>query len=94
MDQYPFTVALSSGYKEIAGGRTRRDIYSLAIVFVVAFFVRILLMLLFKTYHFESEWDYGYEYARIARWILLGEGFSSPYYDTPRPSAVMAPGYV
>jgi 4-amino-4-deoxy-L-arabinose transferase-like glycosyltransferase len=65
-----------------------------ASVFVVALLLRLVLMLVFQTYRFESQSDYGYEYTRIAQWIVSGEGFSSPYFDTPRPSAVMAPGYV
>jgi 4-amino-4-deoxy-L-arabinose transferase-like glycosyltransferase len=94
MDQYASTVGLSPVYAQTAGVRARRRIYRLAIIFAAAFFVRMLVMLLFKTYHFESEWDYGYEYARMARWILLGHGFSSPYSETPIPSAMMAPIYV
>lgn len=94
MDQYSSTAGLSPIHEEIAGVRTRRKIYRLAIVFAVAFFIRLLLMVVATTYRFDSEWDFGFEYARIAKWILLGEGFSSPYYVTPRPSAMMAPAYV
>ncbi len=40
-----------------------------------------------------TPWQFSFEDGIIAKWIVLGEGFSSPYYDHPRPTAVMAPAY-
>ena len=68
--------------------------FRIAAIITLALFSRFLLMLLFKTYQFESEWEYGFEFARIARWLLAGEGFSTPYYEFPKPSANQAPVYV
>jgi 4-amino-4-deoxy-L-arabinose transferase-like glycosyltransferase len=67
---------------------------TLLTVFVIALMVRLFSIFLIPTYQFDSEWQYGYEFARIAKWILAGEGFSSPYYDFPKPSANQAPLYV
>lgn len=51
-------------------------------------------MIALESYLVHSTWSFGFEWARIAQWIVEGYGFSSPYLDYPKPSAVMAPGYV
>ncbi len=59
-----------------------------------AFLLRAGVLVSLATYDFPSRWDYGYEYGATARWVALGEGFSSPNYESPRPSALTAPAYV
>jgi hypothetical protein len=61
---------------------------------LVAFLLRAGVLVSVATYDFPSNWEYGYEYGATARWVALGNGFSSPNYDAPRPSALTAPAYV
>ena len=66
----------------------------LVLLFSAALVLRLSCMILLESYLLRSEWAFGFEYGSIARWVAKGEGFSSPYLDYPKPSAIAAPGYV
>jgi len=63
---------------------------------LVAFGVRLGVMAAFHTYHVPPTWDrfaFGGEMGRIARSIVLGEGFSSPLHGSTGPTAMVGPVY-
>jgi len=63
---------------------------------LVAFVVRLALILLPGTYHLNpmrDHWRFDWEVGRVARSIALGQGFSSPYQGQTGPTAHFAPVY-
>ena len=41
----------------------------------------------------RDHWEFGYEIGRVARSIVLGRGFSDPYWGHTGPSALLTPVY-
>jgi 4-amino-4-deoxy-L-arabinose transferase-like glycosyltransferase len=66
----------------------------LVALFSFALLLRLFCIFFLETYNFRTEWAFGHEYGAMAKWVASGQGFSSPYFDYPRPSAQMAPVYV
>ena len=65
-------------------------------IFASALIVRILLIIVFKTYDIPGKndnWSFGYETGRVARAIASGDGFSSPFEIGSTPTAWVAPIY-
>ncbi len=65
-------------------------------MFLVAFVVRLALILLAGTYHLNparEHWRFGWEIGRVARSIALGQGFSSPFQGQTGPTAHFVPLY-
>ena len=61
---------------------------------LVAFVVRLALIVLPGTYHLNparEHWRFGWEIGRVARAIAFGQGFSSPYQGHTGPTAHLAP---
>ncbi len=88
------------------GGSTERPADSLAagsvterfpwVIFWVALFVRIAYMTFAHTWHVRTHWDhfqFGYEMGRIARSLVHGYGFSSPFWGHTGPTAWVPPLY-
>src|ERR1700732_4672697 len=41
----------------------------------------------------RDHWEFGYEIGRVARSIVLGKGFSNPYWASTGPTALLTPVY-
>jgi 4-amino-4-deoxy-L-arabinose transferase-like glycosyltransferase len=63
------------------------------VIFLVAFSVRLLLMLYTQSFQIQDTWKFGFETGRIASSIALGQGFSSPLQGPSGPSAWLPPLY-
>jgi 4-amino-4-deoxy-L-arabinose transferase-like glycosyltransferase len=62
----------------------------------VALALRLGALIYFRTYQFPAARDhfaFGYEFGRIARAIVMGNGFSSPYDVPTGPAASQPPVY-
>jgi hypothetical protein len=58
--------------------------------------VRLLLVaLVYKGFldPARGHWEFGYEIGRVARSIVLGDGFSNPYWAHTGPTALLTPVY-
>ena len=42
---------------------------------------------------YRDHWHFGWEMGRIARSIVEGHGFSSPFFDPSGPTAMLPPAY-
>jgi 4-amino-4-deoxy-L-arabinose transferase-like glycosyltransferase len=65
-------------------------------VILLALFVRLAVLVHFRTYQIPGEgdhWSFGYETGRLARSLATGEGFSSPMPEPSGPSAFLPLGY-
>ncbi len=60
------------------------------LIFVGAFVVRAVMMLVLQSWAFDSDWKFGYEVGRIGKWLAEGHGFSM---DGENPSAKFPPVY-
>ena len=63
---------------------------------LLAFFVRIAVLVCLRTYQIPGDndhWSFGYEAGRLARSLATGAGFSSPLPEPSGPSALLPPGY-
>ena len=66
------------------------------VVFWVALFVRLAYMTFAHTYHLRTHWDhfeFGYEMGRIARSLVEGYGYASPFWGHTGPTAWVPPLY-
>jgi 4-amino-4-deoxy-L-arabinose transferase-like glycosyltransferase len=71
----------------------RRLIWSAVLLAVV---VRLIAVVYFRTYDISAafdHWTFGYEEGRIARSLVTGEGYSSPFSTPSGPTALLAPGF-
>ena len=68
----------------------------LLIIFTAALLVRIGAMVVLEGYVFNSEKEFGFVNASVARNIVLGEGYSwRPFKESAvSPTAITPPGYV
>lgn len=65
-------------------------------MFFVALAIRLAVsvaMLSEFTNPYRDHWHYGWEMGRIARSIVEGHGFSSPFFDPSGPTAMLPPAY-
>jgi 4-amino-4-deoxy-L-arabinose transferase-like glycosyltransferase len=55
----------------------------------------ILLALVYKGFldPARGHWEFAYEIGRVARSIVLGQGFSNPYWANTGPTALLTPVY-
>jgi 4-amino-4-deoxy-L-arabinose transferase-like glycosyltransferase len=58
-----------------------------------AFALRIVVVLAFQAHQIDEDWNFGYETGRIARALVEGEGFSSPFRVPSGPTAWLMPAY-
>ena len=80
-----------SVYQTLANNRIPR---TLLWATVVAFAVRVLVVGFVYQGFLDpgrDHWEFGYETGKIARSILMGHGFSNPYWVDTGPSAEVAP---
>jgi 4-amino-4-deoxy-L-arabinose transferase-like glycosyltransferase len=63
----------------------------LLLIFSAALVVRIAAMLVLQSWHFDSEWEFGYELGRLGRALASGNGFI--LYEGQPPSATFPPVY-
>jgi 4-amino-4-deoxy-L-arabinose transferase-like glycosyltransferase len=73
--------------------RVRTDFFWMVIV---AFAVRVLVILAFHTYRIDGgiqSYDFGYEMGRIGRAIAQGKGFSNIYHSSTGPTSWEPPVY-
>lgn len=64
------------------------------VLFWTALAVRLLVILIGHTYHIrirDDHWEFGYEAGRLARSMVTGQGFSSPFNGPSGPSAWLGP---
>ena len=68
----------------------------LLLIFTAALLVRICAMVVLEGYVFNSEKEFGWGNATVARYIVRGEGFSKiPFKESAlSPTAITPPGYV
>ena len=69
------------------------DRNALTMVVAIAFFARITLLIIGKTYIFPENWPGAYETGNIAAAIAENSSFSSPFGTDTGPTAWMMPGY-
>ncbi len=65
-------------------------------IFWTAFLLRVIVMRMVRSYHIAPSVDhlsFGYEMGRVARALVLGQGFSSPYGIATGPTAWYVPVY-
>ena len=65
-------------------------------IVVVALALRLVVMC--STYKIQLDpsqdhWVFGWETGRVARSIVVGEGFNSPYSESTGPAALIPPVY-
>ena len=63
---------------------------------VVALAVRLVVMIFVYTSQLDpaqDHWAFGCEMGRVARSIVTGQGFSSPYIEPTGPTALLPPVY-
>jgi 4-amino-4-deoxy-L-arabinose transferase-like glycosyltransferase len=63
---------------------------------LTGWFVRLIVVaLVYKGFldPARDHWEFGYELGRVARSIVLGEGFSNPYWANTGPTALLTPVY-
>jgi 4-amino-4-deoxy-L-arabinose transferase-like glycosyltransferase len=58
-----------------------------------AFALRIVVVLAFQAHQIDEDWNFGFETGRIARALVEGEGFSSPFRVPSGPTAWFMPAY-
>lgn len=58
---------------------------------LIGFGIRLAVMIGLTTYRFGDDFSFGFEAGRIARSIVLGQGFSSPFYGPTGPTAILPP---
>ncbi|MBN2464647.1 glycosyltransferase family 39 protein [candidate division WOR-3 bacterium] len=58
---------------------------------LVGFGIRLAVMIGLETYRFDDDFSFGFEAGRIARSMVLGQGFSSPFYGPTGPTAILPP---
>ena len=64
------------------------------VIFWTGFAVRVACILIGHTYRIhtiDDHWDFGYEAGRIARSVIEGHGYSSPFNGPSGPSAWLPP---
>lgn len=77
-------------------GTVRRALESPGLMVLVALTLRVGLMSVLRSYELNPYLDYfnfGGEAGRIARSLVRGEGFASPFHEPTGPTAVIAPLY-
>lgn len=65
-------------------------------MFWVGLFVRVLYILVIRSYHFkniEDHFQFGWEMGRISRALALGRGYSDPFVSFTGPTAWTPPAY-
>lgn len=70
-----------------------RTFAGLSTIVVLAFLMRVVMMLALDAHVIESDWAFGYETGRIAESVATGEGFGSPFDVPTGPTAWLAPAY-
>lgn len=68
-------------------------ISSPALIFLVAFGIRLLVMAYMQSFQIQDNWKFGFETGRIAWSIASGQGFSSPLQGPSGPTAWLPPIY-
>ncbi len=71
----------------------RRSLYSM---FLVALAIRVAVSAVMVPEFldpFRDHWHFGWEMGRIARSIVEGHGFASPFFDPSGPTAMLPPAY-
>src|SRR6201996_787313 len=66
------------------------------IIFWVGFALRVACILIGHTYRIRTthdHWEFGFEAGRIARSLILGRGYSSPFNGPSGPTAWLPPLY-
>jgi hypothetical protein len=76
--------------------QTRQTIHAPWIIFWVALALRVAVILIGHTYRLRSEMDhfnFGFEAGRIARSLVLGQGYANPFNGPSGPTAWLPPIY-
>jgi 4-amino-4-deoxy-L-arabinose transferase-like glycosyltransferase len=63
---------------------------------LVALALRLLVMAFVYPMHLDpalDHWKFGWEVGRVARSMVTGHGFSSPYFEPTGPTALVPPAY-